>query len=337
MSIFGHNQVGELIIGNAVAAETTIATFIATASDKEIKVLSADGTAPAAGADFKVLQSTAGNAAKGLNYEFSDVIKASKVESVTLATYLAETQKAVTVSGFTGNIVANTTYSTEVRIYNDGGSLSPENFAVVSGYYVTGSSIVGITDQIIQDGIIASLNYNLTKRGAFEVTVVTINADSFSVTGQEQTVVPGKIVGKQIEFDVTAKQFLNNAAVQENLGLLTATTTASNNPGKCTGKYAVNLEWFNKGYKYEAYRQTGYPADFASPSYASAAGIYNAVHIKYFEDRISPNVEKQYKILTILVDKGVDNAASNANTNLVLDDLQLILGAANVPADLAVV
>lgn len=337
MSIFGHNQVGELIIGNAVATETTIATFISTAADQEIKCLSADGTAPAAGKDFKFLQKTAGNAAKGLNFEFSDIIKANKVDSVSVATYLAETQKVVTVSGFTGNVVANTTYSVELRIYNDGGSLSPENFAVVSGYYVTGASVVGITDQIVQDGIIASLNYNLTKRGASEVTVATVDADSFTITGQEQSVVPGKVVGKQIDFDVVGKQFLNTSLTHENLGLLTATVTTPSNPGRATGKYAVNLEWFNKGYKYEVYRQTGYPADFASPSYASATGIYNAIHIKYFDDRISPNLEKQYKLLTILVDKGTDTLANNANTNLVLDDLQTILGAANVPADLPVV
>lgn len=337
MSIFGHNQVGELIIGNAVAAEVTAATFIAAASNQEIKCLSADGTAPTAGQDFKFLQKTAGNAAKGLNFEFSDVVKASKVDAVTVHTYVAEVQKAVTVAGFTGNVVANTTYAVEIRIYNDGGSLSPENFANVTGYYVTGASVVGITDQIIQNGVIASLNYNLRKRGAGEVTVATINANSFSVTGQAQVAVPGKIAGKQIEFDVTAKQFLNTSILHENLGLLTATTTASNNPGRGTGKYAVNLEWFNKGYKYEVYRQTGFPADFTAPFYASAAGIYNTIHIKYFDDRISPNVEKQYKLLTILMDKGVDNLANNASTNAVLADLTTILGAGSVPAALPVV
>lgn len=337
MSIYGHNQVGELIIGNAVASETTIATFIATASDQEIKVLSADGTAPAAGDDFKVLQKTAGSAAKGLNYEFSDIVKVGKVDSCTVVTYLAETLKQVTVDGFTGNVVANTTYSVDIRITNDGGSLSPENFVTIPGYYVTGASVVGITDQIIQDGIIASLNYNLARRGGFEVTVATVNADTFTVTGQAQTAVPGKIIGKQIEFDVVAKQFLNTSLTHENLGLLGTTINAVNNPGRATGKYAVNLEWFNKGYKYEVYRQTGYPADFASPSYASAAGIYNAIHLKYYDDRISPGLEKQYKLLTILVDKGTDTLANNANTNLVLDDLTTILTSAIVPANLPVV
>lgn len=336
MSVFGHNQVGELIIGNAVASETTIATFLSTASDKEIKILSADGSAPALGKDFKVLQKTAGSAAKNLNFEFSDIVKAAKVEKVTLKAYSAEVQKSVTVSGFTGNVVANTTYAVEVRIYNDGGSLSPENFAVVSGYYVTGASVAAETATTVRDGLIASLSYNLAKRGNGEVVVSASGAD-IVIAGLEQTVVPGKIVGKQIEFDVVAKQFLNTSITHENLGLLTATVTSENYPGTGTGKYAVNLEWFNKGYKYEVYRQTGFPVDFASPSYASISGIYNTIHIKYFDDRISPNVERQYKLLTVLIDKGTDTLANNANTNLVLADLRTILGSDNIPADLAVI
>ena len=337
MSVFAPSQVEELIIGNAVATETTVPTFIATASDKEIKVLSADGSAPTLGKDFKLLQKTAGDSAKGLNYEFSDVIQADKVDKVILKTYAAEVQKAVTVSGFTGNVVAETTYAVELRLYNDGGTLSPENFATVTGYYVTGASVVGITDQIIQDGIIASLNANLTKRGAFEVVVATVNANSFTITGKAQTVVPGKITGRQIEFDVTAKQFLNSSILHENLGLLTVTVNAQNYPGAGTGKYAVNLEWFTKGYKYEVYRQTSFPADFNTPYYASIGGVYNVIHIKYFSERQSPTVEKQNKVLTILVDKVVDNLANNAATNAVLADLTTILGAAKVPAALAVI
>jgi len=336
MSVFGPSQVEELIIGNAVAAETTVATFIASASDKEIKVLSATGGAPAADVDFKLLQKTGGNAVRGLNYEFSDVIKTSKVQKVILATYSPEVQKVVTVSGFTGNVVANTTYAVELRIYNDGGTLSPENFATITGYYVTGASVVGITDQVIQDGIIASLNSNLTRRGEFEVIVESVDADSFTITGQYQTVVAGKITGRQIEFDVTGKQFLNSSLLHENLGLLTAVVTTKNYPGTGTGKYAVNLEWFTKGYKYEVYRQTGYPADFATPYYASAGGMYNAIHIKYYDDRQSPTVEVQTKVLTILVDKVEDTLANNAATNSVLADLATILGAANVPSALDV-
>lgn len=335
MSIYGQSQVEDLIIGNAVASETTTATFIATASDQEIKVLSVDGTAPALGADFKLLQKTAGDASKGLDFEFSDLIGADKVENVILKEHAAEVQKEVTVSGFDSNVVANTTYAVEVRIYNDGGTLSVENFAVVTGYYATGANVGSITSQIVQDGVIDSLNFNLTRRGANEVVVATVDSDSFTITGKVQVAVPGKIVARQIEFDVTAKQFDDTAIIHENLGLLSVVVDAQNNPGNGTGKYAVNTEWFIKGYKYEVYRATGYPADFGdrTPYYAAAGSTYNVIHIKYYSDRQSPTVEKQKKVLTILVVK--TNLASNAATNAVLADLRTILGSAAVPSDLA--
>ena len=333
MSVFGPNQVEELIIGNAVAAETTLATFISSATDKELKILSSDGSAPAAGTDFKLFQKNAGSAAKGLNYEFSDIIGANSVEDVILKTYVAETLKSAVVSAFDTPAV-NHTYSVEIRLYQDGGTLSPENFATISGYYVVGAVAPAVA--VVIEGIADSLNANLLKRGGGEA-VVTFDATTLTVTALDQAVVAGKITGRPIEFDVVAKAFNDAAVNHENISTAVVTTTEGN-PGAGTGKYAVNLEWFTKGYKYEAYRQTGFPADFTErvPVYGSIGGVYNVIHIKYKSSRISPTVEEQPRVLTILIDKGTDTLANNAATNAVLDDLQLILGAANVPADLPV-
>ncbi len=336
MSVFGPNQVEELIIGDAVASETTAATFIASASDNEIKVLSATGVAPAVGIDFKILQKTLTTEAVD-GYEFSDVVEADKVETVILKEHSAEVLKSDRVEGFDGNIVTNTTYAVEIRMYNDGGSLSPENFSIVTGYYSTGASVTGITAVIIRDAIEAGLNHNLTRRGGNEFVITTPDSTETDIliTGAAQVAVPGKITGRQIEFEVTAKQFDNTAINHENLGNLTVTSVSLNNPGNGTGKYAVNLEWFTKGYKYEVYRETGYPADFTerTPFYAAAATTYNAIHIKYKTSRRSPTVEEQPKVLTILVVK--TDTASNVNTNNVLTDLRTILGSANVPSDLS--
>jgi hypothetical protein len=335
MSVFGPNQREELIIGNAVATESTLATFISSASDQEIKILSVDGTAPAAGKDFRVYQKTAGDAAKGLNYEFSDVIKVGKVKDVILKTYSAETQKAVTVDvAAFSPLAANHTYAVEVRIFEDGG-LSPENFAVVTGYFVSGASAPSAAD--VQAGLLESLNAQLSLRSANEVSAVDGGTNTIDITGLPQEVVAGKKTGRLIDFNVTAKIFDNAAVNHENLASPSVVTeTASNNPGVGTGKYAVNLEWFCKGYAYEAARLGGWPADFGerTPYYASKDGVYNVIHIKYFDDRNSPTVEEQEKVLTILIDKGTDTLANNAATNGVLDDLQTILGADNVPADL---
>lgn len=331
MSVFGPNQREEVIIGNAVAAETTLATFLASASDQEIKILSADGTAPAAGEDFKVYQKTAGTAP--LNYEVSDIVKADKVEEVILATYSAETLKSVTVT--VDSATANTTYVVEVYVLEDGGSLSPENFNLIQGVWVTDDTAGTVTE--IRDGLLASLQYAITKRGDSPVSATSNSTDEIVIAGVSQPVVLGKKSGKATEFNVNAKSFLNTAINKTNAGDLSAAVTAENDPGAGTGKYAVNLEWFCKGYGHEVYRQTGYPADFPATYYASESGVYNVIHIKYYDDRQSPTVEKQKKVLTILVDKGTDTLGNNAQTNAVLDDLQLILGAANVPADLPTV
>jgi hypothetical protein len=332
MSVFGPNQVEELVIGTAVASETTVPTFISSASDKEIAVLSADGSAVAAGEKFKVLQKTSGSASKGLNYEFSDVIDPSKVEKVILKEFSAEVNKSVTAT--VAAATANTTYAVECRIYNDGGSLSPENFAVVSGYYVTGTSAETVT--AIRDGLIVSLQANLTNRGDSELTVASSSTNAITIAGQAQAVVAGKFTGRQIEFDVTGKSFLESALVPENTGGVTVAVTASNFPGSGTGKYAVNLEWFTKGYKYEAYRATGYPADFGdrTPYYASSVSEYNAIHIKYKSTGGSPSVEEQRKVLTILVVRA--DLAGNSVTNSVLASIRTAVGSGNVPADLAV-
>lgn len=313
MSVFGPNQVGDLIIGDAVATETTSATFVATASDKEVKILSKDGTAPTVGKPFYVLQKAA--AASG-TIEFSDVVDPRYIERITVSTYLAETQKSVRVDGFTPAV--NTTYEVEVRLYNDGGSLSPENFAVIQGFYVTGSSITGVTATVIRDGVMASLQKNLTHRGGNEfVLATTASPLGFTITGAYQNVVPGKIIGKQIEFDVLGKSFANTGNINdisENTGLINSTVLNGANPGRGTGKYIVNYEWFVKGYKYDADRLGGWPADFPTPYYADPAGQYSVVDIIYFSPRKYTSVERQYKVLTIAVKAGLATIVADLET-----------------------
>lgn len=320
MSVFGTNQVEELIIGDAVASETTVATFIASASDKEIKVLSADGSAPAAGEDFQVLQKTADG------YEYTQKIKAGEVDKVVLKEYVAEVQKSVTAT--VDSATANTTYAVEVVVYGD---ISRENFDIVSGYYTTGSSAPTVT--VIRDGLIASLQSNFTKRGNDEVVISANSTDSIDIVGKEQVVVVGKKQGRQIDFTVKGKSFVEGAIVQENTGLVSVAVNNENNPGAGTGKYAVNLEWFLNGFKYDVYREVAYPANFVGTQYASLGTAYNAIHIIHYNTRKSTIQENQRRVTTILVERA--NLAGNAVTNSVLADLRTVLGAANVPADLA--
>jgi len=334
--MYGPNQVGELIIGNINATQTTIQTFIASAPDKAIKALSFDGTNVGANIPFSYFQKTAGNAAKNLNYEFSDIIIPANVELVTCKAYAAEVQKRVTVTVTTAT--PNTTYEIECRIYNDGGSLSPENFAVVQGFYVSAAS--GDTTTTIKDGLVLSLQKNIAKRGNFELAIVSSGAATFTIDSIYQNVVPGKITGRMIEFDAIGKSYPNVydvTQITQNTGLVTTVVTTASNPGQATGKWVANYEWFVKGMKYEVYRQTGYPADFNTPYYANPTGIYNAINIKYFQQRKETSVERQYKSLTIVLERASTANTTNAQTNLVLADLRTVLGVANVPVDLIAV
>lgn len=341
--MYGPNQVGELIIGNTVATQTTVQTFITTAADKAVVILNETGSAlPSVNEPFKFLQKTSGDAGKGLNYEFSDIVTPNTVEKVTIKAYSPEIQKLVNVVGFTGNVLPDTTYEVEVRIYNDGGALSVENFAVVQGYYVTGSNVTNETPTTVRDGLLSSLRKNLIRRGDFEIVTTTTAAPiGFTVAGKVQKVVPGKIIGKQIEFDVFAKTFSNAyslTTITQNSGLLTAVTANGSNPGNGTGKFAVNYEWFVKGMKYDPARETGYPVNFATPYYADITGLYNTIQIKYFSVRKETSVERQYKSLTILINKGTDTPANNASTNTILTSIRTAVGSnAVIPANLPIV
>lgn len=320
-------QVEKLIVGNAVPAQTTLPTFITTSADKTIQVVDAKGGAIALGKDFKLVQK------HGDEVITSDLIKADKVSLVKVVPYKPEVLKVVTVNGFA--VTANTTYIVEVRIYNDAGALSVENFAVVSGYYVTGANVTGVTVPDIIDGLVLSLNSNFKLRGDNEV-VITSTATEIIITGKAQKVVPGRNEGRQIEFDVLPKQYDNTTLNNTNLGTLVATVNTLNNPGSGTGKYAVNLEWFTQGYDNDVYRERAYPANFDTPYFTTIDGVYNVIHIFYYDGRDYTSVEKQHKLLTILVDKGTDTAPLNGETNKILTRLTTILGSGRVPATLPI-
>lgn len=333
--MFGFRQVGELIVGNAVATETTVPTFVATASDKEIKLLSTDGTAPTEGKPFYFLQK-AGAAVGG--YEFSDRIDPRYIDKITLATYAPEVAKTVKIDGFaTGGVAAaQRTYEVEIRLMDQ---LSPENFEVIQGYYVTGEVLGSDTATTIRNGVLNSLNKNLARRGGGEF-VATADGTGILITEVIQDNDPGKIDGRKYTFEVTGKVFSNvSNGYNTNLGLLTSTVTNAGSPGQGTGKWATNVEWFIKGYKYDADRYVGYPADLWSraPFYTSKTGLYNVIAIIYYGPRTETIVERQYKVLYVLVEKSANTLAQNANTNLVLADIRTAVGDyAVVPANLPV-
>lgn len=330
---FGPRQVGELIVGNALATETTVDTFIASASDKEIGIFSNDGTAVAKNKPFYFLQKTDGDASKNLNYEFSDVVVPAHIEKITAKAYAPEVMGEYKVDGFgtAGVIDAMRTYTIEIRVENQ---ISPENFETIQGYYVTGEILGTDNAATVRDGLLKSLNSNLRHRGNSEFEAV---ADGTGIIVREkyQDNKPGKIDGRKLQFTVRAKVFNNvSNGYNSDLKLLTVTQTVEPSFGSGTGKWATNYEYFVKGYKYDPNREWAYPLDFDVPFYTSKNGKYQAIDIVYFSPRTETSVERQYKELTILFDGGADGEDVTA-INAVLAKLRTIVSDyVEVPADL---
>lgn len=328
--MFGPRQVGEMIVGNAVATETTVTTFLSAASDKEVGVFSADGTAVAANKMFYFLQKTAGDAAKNLNFEFSDRVDPKYITKITAKKYAAEVLGAYKVDGFgvAGTIAAKRTYQVAIKTEN---YLSPENFDVITGYYVTGEILGSDTATTVRDGLLKSLNQNLKNRGNGEFVAIA-DGTGILITEKYQDNVPGKKDGRKLLFSVTAAVYDNVAnGYNSNLGLLTSTQTVKPFVGVGTGKWATEYEYFVSGYKYDPNRTFAYPLDFNTPYYTSKAGEYNVIQIIYYTPRLETSQENQFKVLTIALDEQGDVIATNG----ILAKLRTIVNnTIEVPANL---
>ena len=314
MSVFGPNQVGELIIAKSADVTKTAAQVIdGGTSDGEVGVVSPGGANAGSGTGCKLIQKTASG------YEFSDVIKNGQVESIKGLKFEAEAGKEVTVAGFTGTPKANATYEVLVRVMSDGTSLSPENFRIIPGFYVTDGN--SVTNQTIAESIVSSLEKAHALEGSKEFAFAAVDngGDDYSitVTGKIQTGKPATDIARPIEFEVQVAVKSNSidpdSGLQEEYNILSATTTADSTAGTGTGKYVANYEWFTKGYKYEVYRDRAFPAGFDTPYYANYAGEYDLIEVSYYSQRNSTNVERQYKQLTIAVEKGAGTGYTDIN------------------------
>jgi hypothetical protein len=316
-----NNQVGEMMIGNAVASQTTVATFIASAADKQLKVLSKDGTDVGAKKPFYVLQKANGTPG---GFEFSDEVDPKYVDKVTVVAYSPEVLGSQKVDGFNtaGVVAAKRTYEVEIRLEDE---LSSENFTTIQGYYVTGQVLGTDTATTVRDGVLLSLNKNLTNRGGKEFTAVA-DGTGILITEKLQVARPGRDEGRKLRFTVRGKVFENVTTNGENsnLGLLTSTQITAPTPGNGTGKRVTCAEYDIKGFKYDPSREYGFPANFGNltPMYASASGFYNLIHIIYYSLNTSAGTERQYKVLTIAVDKVTNTNANNANTNTILTSIR---------------
>lgn len=291
------DQIREIIIGEAIATETTLATFQASASAKELAVVAADGTAPAYGKPFFVV----GKASDGSVIK-SDIVYPKAVERVEGIAYKAPVNKVVTVNNF---VVPSTTgdvqeYMVEIRLYNQG-SLSVNDWALFFGhtkFTKTGSN----TASDVVDALIASLNRNFsTVKGATSTTnpfftfakTGSGSSSALTITAKAQPYLGGKKFARPVEFDVNMKE-----------GGATVATTTPGHVGVGTGAKVAELEYFLRGFRGDYNRVGAFPYDWPTTTrnQADVAGTYNTIevlHVPKGEGGI--NEIKARKELTIAV------------------------------------
>lgn len=333
MSVIGANQVGHILIGSTYHGDSDISDFIANADNKALQVVSKDSATLQEG-PFQILQK-ASDLASGFKY--SEIINPAKIEKLTVQAYTAPSSRQIKVTGFSGTVRGNVTYQVFIRLLNDGGTLSPENFRFINGFYVTPQDATGITFADVLAGLKASLDGALSREYNTSFTVTT-NASELIVEAGNSQFVLGVKDGRPVEFDL-------QAGVRDNGGDNTVSDTRYNDlsvelvqagsAGSGTGNAVANLEWCRVGEEGNKYRLVGYPANFREIYHADPSSTYHIVNISYFEDRKSTIVERQYRVLQIAV-QNADQDGAGAGTvftavNALIADINTVTGLSIAP------
>lgn len=291
------NTVRELLIGSAVATETTLDTFKDSASPGEVGIFSQDGTALAQGKPFVVAQKTADSVF------VSDVIFPKQITSVTDAEYKAEEGREVTVSGIT--VEVGNDYIIDLYEYEHG-SFSREDVYIKFGAY---RAVTGDTASNIVDGLIASLNRNYSREpGAtptsnkkFTFTKTGTGASSaLVITAKAQPYVRGKKGGRGIYFDVLAKFEPASSTV---------TVTKAGHPGQGTGKLIASMEYDLRKNRGDLYGDQGWPYTFGVVTRADEGANYDMIDITHHRGHDGWNDVKMRKVTSIAIVDGTGKAA----------------------------
>ncbi|AGO48977.1 Putative structural protein [Cellulophaga phage phi14:2] len=331
MSAFGPQNSGDLLVGSTYGTSANALAFITSANDKAIQVFSGDDTALAVNKPFKLLQK-ASSAKAG--FEFSEIIDPKSINYVKFDSYSAPVQRVLRVEGFTGTPRANVTYEVFIRLYNDGGTLSVENFRMIPAFYTTPSDVTGLTFATILTSLKSDLDKTLAKEGSslFTTSIDTTNG-YFIVQGNNKSFVLGKKDGKPVEFELQAAVRDNGSATTlsgARYSDLTVATATAGSSGVGTGVQAANLEWFYKGYKYSRYREVDSVNGFPGIYQVDSSKTYHVGVISYYKERSYTNVEKQHRLLYILID-AADQDGAGAGTsftavNALIADLETVTG-----------
>jgi len=151
MGLASQQQVRQMYVGLDYPGHASVSALEG-GTNGDLALLSADGTAPAAGENFKLLKKNN----KGIVISSKSIAPANVLYSKSVQ-YAAPVLGTATVSAITAN--ANTLYTIEVTI-KQFGSYSPENEYVKKAFY---KAATGDVAENIIDGLIQSLARNFSR------------------------------------------------------------------------------------------------------------------------------------------------------------------------------
>jgi len=319
------NTVHEILVGNAVATETTLKAFVASASAGELGIFAKDGSTLSAGDTFVIAQKTADGVI------VSDVIVPTQIKQEVAQADAPEVQKVVTVGGGSSIAVPATTgdkyeYTLDIRLFNYG-SLSIENFYIKHGHFIL-TQTGALTAEAVVDGLISQLNKTFSKEpGATATTnplftfakTGTGASSALTITAKAQPLELGKKEGRALQFDVA---FDVSKVGDEAFGVAQATvaTTTAYNPGVGTGKKMAVLEFFYRGNRGDVMRGANYPYNWstATKTNVDPAASYNLLTISHYAVGDGLNQIQLPKHVTIAITEalsaGIDALIASYNT-----------------------
>jgi hypothetical protein len=315
------DTVKEIFVTTGLAAETTLKTFEATASDGEIGVFNADGSDGDAQGKFLVALKLAGKTITSDLYSDEEI---KKLYAVKGSAFVA---KVVTVTPT--EFTVGKEYLIEVRMTSVG-SLSITNHYSIFGQYIVKTSDAAA--QVVT-GLIASLNKNFSKEQGATLTTNPYFAFSGSttliVTEKEQALELGKDEGRQLVFDIL---------VRPDLGVSMAgiVITTPGSPGVATGKQVALMEYFFRGNRGDQFRQQHFPYNWglASKSQADPTAQYSLIEglaIRQQDEMF--NTANSRKAFVIAVPLGAV-ASEYVAINAIINKMEVVTG--KTVADLAV-
>jgi len=327
MSVIGVNQVGHLLIGETYNGDPNFSNFN-DADDKSLQIVSKNSASLVAG-PFKIFQKADGIPG---GFKFSEIIDPANIEHITAVKHVAAENRILKAAGFSGTVRGNVTYQVMIRLLNDGGTLSPENFRFINGFYVTPGDATGLAFSDVLAGIKLNLEKTLAKEANTSFSITT-DSNSLSVETGTRSFALGKKDGRPVEFDLQVAVRDNggdNTVSDARYNDLSVVVTQAGGAGSGTGNQVANLEWCRAGEEGDRYRMIGYPNNFDTPYFANPSKTYHMINIAYYQARTSVNVERQYRVAQIAVDNA-DQDAGGAGTaftavNALIADLETVTG-----------